>query len=81
MRISRVLALGAAALAGVILLAQHPSLQEQNEALFQQLQQVHGLSDAQMAAVRKIFAQSGYMGQGNPAVTRHPVTPEEAGRS
>jgi len=78
MRISRVLGLSAVALAGVILLAQHPSLQEQNEALFQQLQQVHGLSDAQMAAVRKIFAQSGYMGQGNPAVTRHPVTPEEA---
>jgi len=78
MRVSRLIALGAAALVGAILLAQHPSLQEQNEALFRQLQQVHGLSDAQMDAIRKIFAKSGYMGQGNPAVTHHPVTPEEA---
>ena len=46
--------------------------------LFRQLQRVHGLSDAQMTAIRKIFAKSGIMGQGNPAVTRHPVTPEEA---
>jgi formylglycine-generating enzyme required for sulfatase activity len=64
-------------LAGVVLLAQRPSLSEQNERLFQQLQRVHGLSDAQMAEIRKIFARSGYMGQGNPAVTRHPVTEEE----
>ena len=35
------------------------------------------LTDAQMSALRKIFARSGYMGQGNPAITRHPVTPEE----
>ena len=41
------------------------------------MQQVHGLSDAQMSAIRKIFAKSGYIGQGNPAITRHPVTPEE----
>ena len=31
-----------------------------------------------MAAIRGIFAGSGFMSQGNPAVTRHPVTPEEA---
>jgi len=43
-----------------------------------QLQRVHGLSDAQMTAIRKIFAKSGIMSQGNPAVTRHPVTPEQA---
>lgn len=78
MKISRVPALVGAALCGVILLAQHSTLQEQNAALFRQLQRVHGLSDSQMDAIRKIFAKSGYMGQGNPAVTRHPVTPEEA---
>ena len=78
MRIQRVLLLGAVALVGVILLGQTPSLREQNEALFQQLQRVHGLSDAQMTAIRGIFAKSGYMGQGNPAVTVHPVTPEQA---
>ena len=49
-------------------------LAEQNEALFLQLKKVHGLTDEQMAAVRAIFAGSGYMGQGNPAITRHPVT-------
>jgi formylglycine-generating enzyme required for sulfatase activity len=40
------------------------------------LQQVHGLSDVQMKSVRDLFARSGYIGQGNPAITRHPVTPE-----
>jgi hypothetical protein len=65
-------------LAGVALLAQTPALREQNEILFRQLQRVHGLSDAQVSAIRGIFAKSGIMSQGNPAVTRHPVTPEEA---
>jgi hypothetical protein len=78
MRISRAFELGMLALFGVILLGQYSSLREQNEVLFRQLQRVHGLSDAQMSAIRKIFAKSGYMGQGNPAITRHPVTPEEA---
>jgi hypothetical protein len=71
-----------AILAGLALLAQAPSMrtvfQQQNEALFQQLQRVHGLSDQQMAAIRQIFAKSGYIGQGNPAITRHPMTPEQA---
>jgi len=50
-------------------------LKAQNEILFQQLKQDRGLTDAQIAAVRKIFEASGYIGQGNPAVTKHPVTP------
>ena len=53
------------------------SLKEQNENLFRQLQQVHGLSDSQMNAIRAIFSKSGYIGQGNPAITRHPATPEQ----
>jgi hypothetical protein len=65
-------------LIGVTLPAQTPSLQQQNDALFQKLQRVHALSDAQMSAIRQIFAKSGYMGQGNPAITRHPLTPGEA---
>ncbi len=52
------------------------SLKEQNEVLFEQLQRVHGLSDDQMIAIRKIFSTSGYIGQGNPAIARHPVTPQ-----
>jgi formylglycine-generating enzyme required for sulfatase activity len=52
-------------------------LAKQNEALFLQIKKVHGLTDEQMKAVRAIFAGSGYMGQGNPAITRHPVTVEQ----
>jgi hypothetical protein len=52
-------------------------LKEQNENLFKQLQQVHGLSDSQLIKIREIFFKSGYIGQGNPAITRHPATPEE----
>jgi formylglycine-generating enzyme required for sulfatase activity len=65
-----------AALAGSAGLAQYQSLHDQNETLFRQLQQVHGLSDIQLQALRGIFTKSGYIGQGNPAITRHPVTPE-----
>lgn len=65
-----------AALGGSVGLAQYQSLHDQNETLFRQLQQVHGLSDARLNALRGIFARSGYIGQGNPAITRHPVTPE-----
>ena len=79
MRIWRGTGVAALLLSGALLLAQSPpSLREQNEALFQQLQSVHGLSDAQMSAIRQLFAKSGYIGQGNPAITRHPVTPQEA---
>ena len=55
-------------------LAAAQSLREQNEALLQRIQRVHGLSDAQTAAIRAIFAQSGYIGQGNPAISEHPAT-------
>lgn len=60
------------------LFAAPQSLKEQNEILLRQLQRVHGLSDVQIEAIRQIFAKSAYIGQGNPAVTRHPLTPEES---
>ncbi len=53
------------------------AFQQQNEVLFRQLQQVHDLSRAQMQRIREIFARSGFIGQGNPAVARHPMTPEQ----
>lgn len=53
------------------------TLKEQNELLFQQLQKEHHLSDAQMRTIRAIFARSGFIGQGNPAITRHPDTPAQ----
>jgi hypothetical protein len=51
--------------------------EEQNEALLAQLRVVHGLSEAQSAAIGAIFRASGSIGQGNPAVTRHPMSPLE----
>ncbi|MBN1627274.1 MAG: hypothetical protein JW944_12175 [Deltaproteobacteria bacterium] len=50
------------------------TLRERNEALLQHLHMVHGLSVSQMDDIRNIFAQSGYLGQGNPEITRHPLT-------
>ncbi|HAM51771.1 MAG TPA: hypothetical protein DCP92_14210 [Nitrospiraceae bacterium] len=53
------------------------SLKERNEVLFKQLQQVDGLSDEQIESIRAIFRSSGYAGQGDPAITEHPMTPQE----
>jgi hypothetical protein len=48
--------------------------------MFQQMQQIRGVSGSEMQRIRTIFAASpnGWMGQGNPAVTQHPFSPEEA---
>ncbi len=52
------------------------SLKERNEVLFEQMQKVHGLSSDQMDSIRALFRASGYMGQGNPSVAKHPMTPD-----
>ncbi len=52
------------------------TLKERNEVLFEQIQKIHGLSDKQIGSVETIFRESGYIGQGNPAITKHPLTPE-----
>lgn len=52
-------------------------LQQQNEVLFERLQQTHSLTEQQMRDIRAIFARSGYIGQGNPAISKHPHTPQE----
>ncbi|HTV95513.1 MAG TPA: SUMF1/EgtB/PvdO family nonheme iron enzyme [Steroidobacteraceae bacterium] len=57
--------------------AAQPALLEQNERMFQQMQQQRGLTPEQMRQLRALFARSGFMGQGNPAISVHPVT--EAG--
>jgi len=77
MRGMRAIAFGFLAWCGTAGFGQNAALQQQNEALFRQIQSVHKLSDAQMTAIRKIFVNSGYIGQGNPAVTRHPVSEED----
>jgi len=52
------------------------SLKENNEVLSEQLQRVHGLSEGQMDSIRTLFRQSGHIGQGNPAIAKHPMTPD-----
>ncbi len=54
------------------------SLAQNNEVMFQQMQEWRDLSPATMDRIRAIFAGAPQMGQGNPAVTRHPMTPDEA---
>jgi formylglycine-generating enzyme required for sulfatase activity len=53
------------------------SLAARNERLFEELQASHGLSPEQMRRIRAIFHGSRIIGQGNPAVTEHPMTPAE----
>ncbi|MCP4344572.1 MAG: hypothetical protein GY795_03475 [Desulfobacterales bacterium] len=50
------------------------TIASQNEILFKQLKQEHNLDDSQMKKIRAIFKRSGYMSQGNPSITRHPVS-------
>ncbi len=69
----RVAALGLS-LAGFACSAAQPALVLENEQMFQQMQQERGLTSEQMERLRAIFARSGFMGQGNPAISVHPVT-------
>ena len=49
---------------------------ERNESMFLRLEIAHGYAASQMSAVRRVFARSRFAGQGNPAISKHPVTPE-----
>ena len=53
------------------------SLATANDRLLEQLREVLGLEGEQLERVRSIFAYSGFIGQGNPAISEHPMTPEE----
>jgi sulfatase modifying factor 1 len=53
------------------------TLEEQKETLLVNLQRSLRLTDAQAEAVRAILRSSERMGQGNPDVTRHPLTRAE----
>jgi len=52
-------------------------LKEQNELLVQDIKRVHELTEKQAAEVRTIFSRSRFIGQGNPAVTRHPLSTKQ----
>jgi hypothetical protein len=54
-----------------------PSLQQANDEMFQKMQSQRGVTDLQLRDIRAIFARSGYVGQGNPAITQHPETPQQ----
>ena len=53
------------------------AFERQNALLFRQLDQVHDLTSGQIAKVKAIFASSGFIGQGNPTVVRHPMSVEQ----
>ena len=53
------------------------TLAQNNSVLLQQLQAAHGLQPAQMDRIRRIFAGSNIIGQGNPVITQHPLTPAQ----
>ena len=76
---SRPLLLAAVTLAmsGFCAPAAATSLEEENQRLLHQLQEVHRLSEQQMQKIRAIFARSGFIGQGNPAISEHPATPQQ----
>ncbi|MFH1375012.1 MAG: SUMF1/EgtB/PvdO family nonheme iron enzyme [bacterium] len=60
-----------------ILPAGRTTLKEANELLLSRMQVTHGLSDVQVDSLRAIFEQSGYIGQGNPAISNHPISDAE----
>jgi len=57
----------------------HQLLADANRALFVQLRSVRGLDDGQIRRIEAIFESSGFIGQGNPAISEHPDTPEQCG--
>lgn len=73
------LALSGLALARLGAAAQ-PALAQQNEQMFAQIEHERGVNEQQMQLVRAIFAQSGFAGQGNPAISEHPDTPGDCQR-
>lgn len=50
---------------------------EANARLFDEMAQARGLDAAALGRIAAIFARSGIIGQGNPAITRHAMTREE----
>jgi hypothetical protein len=53
------------------------TLEEQRAALFRRMRQVLKLTDEELTKLQAVFARSDAMGQGNPKITRHPMTRSE----
>jgi hypothetical protein len=60
--------------------AKAQTLDQNNAAMFRDMQQARGLGTGEMERIKAIFAGSPWIGQGNPAVTRHPMGPEDLAR-
>ena len=56
------------------------TLNSEKEELLKRVQEEHLLPVEAMSALRQIFIGSPFIGQGNPAITRHPVSSEECGK-
>jgi len=54
--------------------AAQTTLAQKNDRLLQQLRDQRHLTDKQIEDIRAIFARSGVIGQGNPAISEHPET-------
>lgn len=57
-----------------------PTLEEQRSRLFARMRSELGLDEAQLGAVQAVFAGSTVLGQGNPAISRHPMSRSECRR-
>jgi formylglycine-generating enzyme required for sulfatase activity len=57
--------------------ASQQTLAEQNGRLLEALRASEDLGQAQLESLREIFNRSGFIGQGNPTITRHPMSREE----
>ncbi|WP_212524745.1 SUMF1/EgtB/PvdO family nonheme iron enzyme [Actibacterium sp. MT2.3-13A] len=77
MRAFRFAALAAAVLALAPAARAETQFEQNNRILLDQLAEVHNLTPKQKADVEAIFRRSGYIGQGNPAIVRHPMSVEE----
>lgn len=53
-----------------------PPAPQGHEELLRELRQVHGLSDESLRRIGAVLSGNDRIGQGNPAVTAHPATPE-----
>jgi sulfatase modifying factor 1 len=60
--------------------AEPSTLEEQRARLFARMRRELALGDDRMQRVEAIFAASPVLGQGNPAITRHPMTRAECRR-
>ncbi len=57
-----------------------PTLEEQRSRLFARMRAELGLDEEKLAAVEAVFAASPVLGQGNPAISRHPMSRSECRR-